>query len=181
VDSEVTRELFRNYLIKSGTFDEEQFDEKLKTVINSNPRLEDDLELHVKGIEIQVKNWLDDIMKFLSTIKLMGKIGPIEEAIINLTLQKDSTSRKLDNLEVLLTTLTKTHLEFSERKANILERLNQLIPSSQIFTLRQKKVLEDLVNIAELAERSLSILKFYDETRYLTDALISYYSVLPES
>jgi hypothetical protein len=181
VDSDVTRELFRNYLIKSGTFDEEQFDEKLKTVINNNPRLEDDLVLHVKGIEIQVKDWLSDIMKFLSTIKLMGKIGPIEEAIIDLTLQKDPNSRKLDNLEVLLNTLTKTHLEFSERKADILERLNQLIPSSQVFTLRQKKVLEDLVNIAELAERSLNVLKFYDETRYLTDALVSYYSVLPES
>jgi hypothetical protein len=179
VDSEVTRELFKNYLIKTGTFNEEQFEEKLKTTINSNPRLEDDTILHVKGTEIQVKNWLADIMKFLSTIKLMGKIGPIEESIINLTLRKDG-NRKLDNLEVLLTTLTKTHLEFSQRKAVIIERLNQLIPSSQIFTLRQKKVLEDLVNIAELAERSLTILKFYDETRYLTDALTRYYEVLPE-
>ncbi len=179
VDSDVTRELFKNYLIKSGTFNEEQFDEKLKTVINSNPRLEDDLILHVKGIEIQVKNWLGEIMKFLSTIKLMGKIGPIEEAIINLTLRKDGT-RKLDNLEVLLTNLTKTHLEFSQKKAEILERLKQLIPSSQVFTLRQKKVLEDLVNIAELAERSLMILKFYDETRYLTEALIRYYEAMPE-
>jgi hypothetical protein len=179
VDSEVTRELFKNYLIKTGTFNEEQFEEKLKTVINSNPRLEDDVTLHVKGTEIQVKNWLDDIMKFLSTIKLMGKIGPIEEAIINLTLRKENT-RKMDNLEALLTNLTKTHLEFSQKKATIVERLNQLIPSSQIFTLRQKKVLEDLVNISELAERSLTILKFYDETRYLTDALMRYYEVLPE-
>ena len=179
VDSDVTRELFKNYLIKSGTFNEEQFDEKLKTVINSNPRLEDDLMLHVKGIEIQVKNWLGEIMKFLSTIKLMGKIGPIEEAIINLTLKKDG-NRKLDNLESLLTNLTKDHLEFSQKKAEILERLKQLIPSSQVFTLRQKKVLEDLVNIAELAEQSLIILKFYDETRYLTEALIRYYEAMPE-
>jgi hypothetical protein len=179
VDSDITRELFKNYLIKTGTYNEEQFEEKLKTTINSNPRLEDDTILHVKGTEIQVKNWLDDIMKFLSTIKLMGKIGPIEESIINLTLRKDG-NRKLDNLEILLTTLTKTHLEFSQRKTTIVERLNQLIPSSQIFTLRQKKVLEDLVNIAELAERSLTILKFYDETRYLTDALMRYYEVLPE-
>ena len=179
VDNDVTRELFKNYLIKTGTFNEEQFDEKLKTIINSNPHLEDDIALHVKGVEIQVKNWLDDIMKFLSTIKLMGKIGPIEQSIINLTLKKDG-SRKLDNLEALLTTLTRTHLEFSERKANILERLNQLIPSSQVFTLRQKKVLEDLVNIAELAEQTLNILKFYDETRYVTEALIRYYEVLPE-
>ncbi len=179
VDNDITRELFKNYLIKTGTFNEEQFDEKLKTIINSNPRLEDDIVLHVKGVEIQVKNWLDDIMKFLSTIKLMGKIGPIEQAIINLTLKKEG-SRKLDNLEVLLTTLTKTYLEFSQRKADILERLNQLIPSSQVFTLRQKKVLEDLVNIAELAEQTLNILKFYDETRYVTEALIRYYEVLPE-
>ncbi|MCW3996336.1 MAG: hypothetical protein NWE98_09365 [Candidatus Bathyarchaeota archaeon] len=179
VINDVEKELFKNYLIKSGTFNEEQFEEKLKTVITSNPRLEDDTALHVKGVEIQVKNWLADIMKFLSTIKLMGKIGPIEESIINLTLRKDG-SRRLDNLEVLLTNLTKTHLEFSERKANILERLNQLIPSSQIFTLRQKKVLEDLVNISELAEKSLKILKFYDETRYLNEALTRYYEVLPE-
>jgi hypothetical protein len=179
VDYEVTRDLFKNYLIKTGTFNEEQFEEKLKTTINSNPRLEDDLELHVKGIEIQVKNWLSEIMKFLSTIKLMGKTGPIEDAIINLTLRKDGT-RKVDNLEALLTNLTKTHLEFSERKATILERLKQLIPSSQVFTLRQKKILEDLVNLSELAEKSLNILKFYDETRYLTNALIRYYEVLPE-
>jgi hypothetical protein len=179
VDSEVTRELFKNYLIKTGTFNEEQFEEKLKTVINSNPRLEDDVTLHVKGTEIQVKNWLDDIMKFLTTIRKMGKIGPIEEAIIKLTLRKENT-RKMDNLEALLTNLTKTHLEFSQKKATIVERLNQLIPSSQVFTLRQKKVLEDLVNISELAERSLTILKFYDETRYITDALMRYYEVLPE-
>jgi hypothetical protein len=179
VDSDVTRELFKNYLIKSGTYNEEQFEDKLKTIINSNPRLEDDLALHVKGVEIQVKSWLDDIMKFLQTIKLMGKIGPIEESIINLTLKKDD-SKKLDNLETLLTTLTKTHLEFSECKATIIERLNQLIPSSQIFTLRQKKILQDLVNISELAERTLAILKFYDETRYITDALVRYYEALPE-
>ena len=179
VDSDVTRELFKNYLIKTGTFNEEQFEEKLKTIINSNPRLEDDTTLHVKGIEIQVKNWLEDIMQYLSTIKLMGKIGPIEESIIALTLRKEGT-RKMDNLEVLLTNLTKTHLDFNAKKATIVERLNQLIPSSQIFTLRQKKVLEDLVNISELAEKSMSILKFYDETRYITDALIRYYEVLPE-
>jgi hypothetical protein len=179
VDYDVTRELFKNYLIRTGTFNEEQFEEKLKTTINSNPRQEDDLALHVKGVEIQVKNWLSEIRKLLSTIKLMGKTGPIEDAIINLTLRK-AGSRKIDNLEVLLTNLTKTHLEFSEKKAAIVERLNQLIPSSQVFTVRQKKILEDLVNLAEIAEKSLSLLKFYDETRYLTNALIRYYEVLPE-
>jgi hypothetical protein len=34
--------------------------------------------------------------------------------------------------------------------------------------------------IAEIAEKALNVLKFYDETRYLTDALVRYYEALPE-
>lgn len=173
------KQMYKDYLIKTGTFNEEQFDEKVKSVIYSNPRLEDDMALHVKGIEIQARNWIDEQRRFLSTIKKMGKVGPIEEAVINLTLHKEG-SRKVDNLETLLTSLTKTHLEFCERKAEIFERLKQLIPSSQVFTVRQKRLLEDFMNLSEIAEKSLNILKFYDHTRYLADTLMGYCSVLPE-
>ena len=176
---DTAKEYYKNYLIKTGNFNEEQFEEKIKAVITSNPRMEDDLELHVKGIEIQVKNWMSELRRWLSTIRYMGKPGPIEEAIINLTLKKDGT-RKIDSLEALLSTLTKTYLEFSERKAAIIERLKQLIPSSQVFTVRQKRILDDFVNISEIAEKSLNTLKFYDETRYLTDALVRYYEAMPE-
>ncbi len=174
------RNLFKRYLIRTGTYIEEQFEDKVKSAIYNNPRLEEDYALHVKAIEDQVKNWITEIMKFLSTIRLTAKLGPIEEAIVNFTLRKEG-SRKLDNLEVLLTQLTKTHPEFSEKKAYIFERLKHLIPSSQVFTVRQKKLLEDYMNLAELTERSLYILKFYDESRYLADALIAYYELLPES
>jgi hypothetical protein len=37
-----------------------------------------------------------------------------------------------------------------------------------------------MVNISELAEQTLKLFKFYDETRYLTEALVRYYEVLPE-
>jgi hypothetical protein len=180
VDNEVIRELYKNYLIKTGTFDVEQFEAKLKSIVHGSVRLEEDTLLHVRGIEDQSKNWISEIMKYLSTIRLMNKTGPVEDAIINLTLHKEG-SRKIDNLESLLTHITKTHLEFSERKAAIFERLKQLVPSSQVFTVRQKSILEDLMNLTELAEKSLSILKFYDETRYIAEALIRYYEVLPES
>jgi hypothetical protein len=179
VNADVARNHLKNYLIKTGTYNEEQFEEKVKTIINSNPRLEDDVALHVKGIEIQVRNWIAELTRFLSTVKYVGKTGPIEEAIINLIIKKDG-QKKIDNLEALLTNLTKTHLEFPERKTAIVERLRQLIPSSQVFTVRQKKILDDYVMIAEIAEKSLNVLKFYDETRYLTDALVRYYEALPE-
>jgi hypothetical protein len=176
---DAAKELYKNYLIKTGTYNDEQFEEKLKALITSNPRVEDDLALHVKGIEIQVRNWMRELTRFLSTIKFMGKPGPIEEAIVNLTIKKEGT-KKIDSLEALLANLTKTYLEFSERKAEITERLTQLIPSSQVFTVRQKRILDDFVNIAEIAEKSLNTLRFYDETRYLTDALIRFYGVMPE-
>jgi len=152
----------------------------VKSIISSNPKLEEDLTLHVKGIEIQAKNWMDELMRYLSTIKKMGKIGPIEEAIIKLTLHREG-SRKVDNLESLLTNISKTYLEFSERKTAIFERLKQLVPSSQVFTVRQKRILDDFMNLTELADKALNLLRFYDQTRYLTDALIRYYEVLPES
>jgi hypothetical protein len=180
LDNEAARNLYKNYLIKTGTYEYEQFDEKVKTIISSNPKLEEDLTLHVKGIEIQAKNWMDELMRYLSTIKKMGKIGPIEDAIIRLTLHREG-SRKVDNLESLLTNITKTYLEFSERKTAIFERLKQLVPSSQVFTVRQKRILDDFMNLTELADKALNLLRFYDQTRYLTEALIRYYEVLPES
>jgi len=180
LDNEAARNLYKNYLIKTGTYEYEQFDEKVKSIISSNPKLEEDLTLHVKGIEIQAKNWMDELMRYLSTIKKMGKIGPIEDAIIKLTLHREG-SRKVDNLESLLTNITKTYLEFSERKTAIFERLKQLVPSSQVFTVRQKRILDDFMNLTELADKALNLLRFYDQTRYLTEALIRYYEVLPES
>ena len=174
------RSLYKNYLIKTGTYDEEQFEDKIKGIIYGNPKLEEDLALHVKGIELQAKNWMSELMKYLSTIRMMGKTGPIEDAIEKLTLHK-AGSRRLDNLESLLSRFSKTYLDFPEKKAAIFERLKQLIPSSQVFTVRQKRVLEDFMNLGELAEKSLSILRSYDETRYFAEALIRYYEVLPES
>ncbi len=179
VDNEVVRELYKNYLIRTGTFDVDQFEEKLKSIVYSNPKIEDDLLLHVKGIEEQSKNWLSEIMKYLKTISQMRK-GVVEDAVVKLSLRRDGY-RRTDNLEGLLTNFSKTYLEFSEKKAYILERLKQLIPSSQIFTIRQKRILEDFMNLAELAEKAITALKFYDETRYINDALIRYYEVLPES
>jgi len=180
LDNEAARNLYKNYLIKTGTYEYEQFDEKVKSIISSNQKLEEDLTLHVKGIEIQAKNWMDELMRYLSTIKKMGKIGPIEDAIIKLTLHREG-SRKVDNLESLLTNISKTYLEFSERKTAIFERLKQLVPSSQVFTVRQKRILDDFMNLTELADKALNLLRFYDQTRYLTEALIRYYEVLPES
>jgi hypothetical protein len=179
-NNEETRKLYKNYLIKSGTYDEDKFEERIKKIVYGNPRLEENLALHVKGIELQAKRWIRELMRYLATINMMDQTGPIEDTIVDLTLHKKG-SRKRDNLESLLIYFTKTYLDFPESKASIFERLEQLIPSSQVFTVRQKRILEDFMNLAELADRALKLLRFYDETRILADALIQYYEVLPDS
>jgi hypothetical protein len=179
-NNEDTRNLYKNYLIKSGTYDEEKFEEKIKGIIYSNPKLEENLALHVKGIELQARNWMSELMGYLETIKMMHKTGPIEDAIVQLTLHRKG-SRSRNNIERLLSQFSKTYLDFPESKASIFERLEQLIPSSQVFTVRQKRILDDFMNLAEIADKSLKILRFYDETRYFAEALIRYYEALPES
>ncbi|TRO49023.1 hypothetical protein E2P47_01940 [Candidatus Bathyarchaeota archaeon] len=180
VNYQSAKELYKNYLIKTGTYQEEQFEDKINGIIQTNPRLEEDLALHVKGIEIQAKDYTNEIMRYLKTIKMMNKTGPIENAIIKLTLHKKG-SRKLGNIESLLARFTKTYRDFPKRKEEIFERLRQLIPSSQVFTVRQKRVLRDFMDIAEIAEISLKTLRSYDETRYFVEALIRYYEGFPES
>jgi len=180
VNNDVIRDLYKKYLIKTGTYVEEEFDEKIKSIVYGNPMLEEDYELHVQCIAEQANNWLSELMKFLSTIRLNVGCGPLERKIENLVLRKKK-SRKTDNLETLLANLTKTHLDFSVKKAAIFERLEQLIPGSQVFTVRQKKLLEDLMNLTDLVEKALKLLRFYDETRIFTEALINYYEGFPES
>jgi hypothetical protein len=180
VNNEVVRELYKKYLIKTGNYVEEEFEEKIKAIVSSNPMLEEDYDLHVKCIAEQAKNWLDELMKFLKTIRLNESCGPLERRIESLVLRK-RRSRKQNNLEILISNLEKTHLDFSAKKEAIFERLEQLIPGSQVLTVRQKKLLEDLMNLADLVEESINTLRIYDETRIFAEALIKYYRDFPES
>jgi hypothetical protein len=174
------REHYRKYLIRTGEYAEDQFEDDVNANIYNSPKLEQDYTLHIRSVEDQIKAWTTEIMKFLSTITLMRRKGPIEDTIINLALHKEG-SRKIEDLQALLDNLSKTHLDFPDKKAEIFERLKHLLPSSQIFTLRQKRLVADFMGLADIAEKSLATLKFYDESRYLTEAVIRYYEVMPES
>jgi hypothetical protein len=173
-------ELYKSYLVKTSNYVEEQFKEKLRGVIYGSPRFEEDYELYVRGLQEQVKLWIEDTEKFLATIQMVAKNGTIEEAIANLILHREG-AREGEDLESLLTHITKTYRDFLEKKAAIFERLKQLIPSSQALTVRQKKILEGFLNITDLCEKSLITLKIFNETRHLTEALVRYYGVIPDS
>jgi hypothetical protein len=80
----------------------------------------------------------------------------------------------------MMRNISRTHHEFSERKTAMFERLQQLVPSSQLLTIRQKKLVEDFMNLADISEKVLLILRRYNENRHLIDAIMRRYEILPE-
>ena len=171
-------ERYKQYLIRTSSYSEDEFEEKVRNLIYGSPRFEEDLSLYVRGVEEQIKVWIEESLRFLSTTKLVAKEGTIEDSIVKLILHRDDATI-FDSLEGLMRNISKTHLEFSERKDVIYERLQQLIPSSQLFTVRQKKLLEDFMNLTALTEKILQILRFYNEIRHLNDAVMRRYEILP--
>ena len=177
-NGEVTN-LYKQYLIRTNSYSEEDFEEKLRNLIYSSPRFEEDLNLYIRGIQGQFRGWIEESLQFISTIKLVAEEGTIEDSIVKLILQREGGAVQ-DSLEGLMKNLSRTHDEFFTLKSAIFERLQQLVPSSQLLSVRQKKLVEDFMNLTDLCMKTLRILRFYNEIRHLTDAMIRRYEILPQ-
>ncbi len=171
--------LYKQYLIRTNAYNEEEFEEKRRQLIYGSPRFEEDFNLYVRGIQGQIRSWIEGALQFVSTARVVAEEGTIEDSIVKLVLQREDGSIT-DNLEGLMKNLLRTHSDFPELKGAIFERLQQLVPSSQAFSVQQKKLIEDFMNLAGLTERILEILRFYNEIRHLTDAMIRRYEILPQ-
>ncbi|MBT3283654.1 hypothetical protein HN807_03610 [Candidatus Bathyarchaeota archaeon] len=172
-------EIYKDYLIKTNAFNAEDFEEKTTQLIQGSPRYDEDQNLYVRGIQDQINKWIDEIIQFVNTIRLVSDEGTIEDSISKLILDKDGAS-PMDSLEGMIRNISRTHPEFKAQKAGIFERLEQLLPSSQRLTIRQKKLIEDFMNLAEVTERALEILSLYNDNRHLIDAISRRYEILPE-
>ena len=171
--------LYKQYLIRTNSYVEGEFEDKLRNIIYGSPRFEEDINLYIRGIQGQIRSWIDESLQFISTIKLVAEEGTIEDSIVKLILQREDGSVQ-DNLEGLMKNLSRTHTDFFTLKQAIGERLQQLVPSSQLLSVMQKKLVEDFMNIANLTEKTLQILRFYNEIRHLTDVMIRRYEILPQ-
>jgi hypothetical protein len=172
-------ELYKQYLIRTNAFSEDEFDEKLRQLVHGSPRFDEDYNLYIRGVQGQIVEWIDETLQFITTIRVMADDGTIEDSIVNLVLQGEDGQYQ-DNLEGLMKNLPRTNADFSALKSAIFERLQQLVPSSQRLSVQQKRLLEDFMNIAELTDKTLEILRLYNETRHLTDAMIRRYDILPQ-
>lgn len=176
---EEVSEIYKDYLIKTNAYNFDDFDDKVFQLIHSSPRYDEDLNLYVRGIEDQVGKWIEEIHQFVSTINLVATEGTLEDSVAKLILDREGAS-PLESLEGLVRNISRTHTEFRTLKAAMFERLEQLVPSSQNLTLRQKKLIEDFMNLTEVTERALDILTLYNENRHLIDAISRRYEILPE-
>jgi len=172
-------EIYKDYLIKTNAFNAEDFEEKTNQLIHGSPRYDEDQNLYVRGIQDQINKWIDEIIQFVNTIRLVSDEGTIEDSVAKLILDREDAS-PMDSLEGMIRNISRTHPEFRAQKAAIFERLEQLVPSSQRLTIRQKKLIEDFMNLAEVTERALEILTLYNDNRHLIDAISRRYEILPD-
>jgi len=179
IKREELNNLYKDYLLKTNSYSFEEFEEKVEQLIYSSPRFEEDYNLYVRGIETQINKWIEETIQFVDTIKLVSTEGTIEDSVKKLVLDREEAS-PIDSLEGLMRYISRTHPDYSERKTAIFERLQQLVPSSQQLTIRQKKIVEDFMNLADVSELALIILRKYNENRHLVDALRRRYEILPE-
>ncbi len=179
IKREELNNLYKDYLLKTNSYSFEEFEEKVEQLIYSSPRFEEDYNLYVRGIETQINKWIEETIQFVDTIKLVSTEGTIEDSVKKLVLDREEAS-PIDSLEGLMRYISRTHPDYSERKTAIFERLQQLVPSSQQLTIRQKKIIEDFMNLADVSELALIILRKYNENRHLVDALRRRYEILPE-
>jgi hypothetical protein len=179
IKREELNNLYKDYLLKTNSYSFEEFEEKIEQLIYSSPRFEEDYNLYVRGIETQINKWIEETIQFVETISLVSTEGTIEDSVKKLVLDREEAS-PLDSLEGLMRYISRTHPDYSERKTAIFERLQQLVPSSQQLTIRQKKIIEDFMNLADISELALIILRKYNENRHLVDALRRRYEILPE-
>lgn len=176
---EEVSDIYKDYLIKTNAYNAEEYDEKVEQLIHGSPRFDEDYSLYVRGIEDQINKWIDEAHQFMSTIRLVSSEGTIEDSVNKLVLHREE-AQPIDSLEGLMRYVSRTHPEFQERKAAIFERLQQLVPSSQQLTIRQKKLIDDFMNLTEITEKALVILRRYNENRHFIDAIMRRYEILPE-
>ncbi|MBD3172690.1 hypothetical protein GF326_09480 [Candidatus Bathyarchaeota archaeon] len=172
-------DIYKDYLIKTNAYNAEEFEEKVYQIIHGSPRFDEDINLYVRGIEDQVNKWIDEAIQFVSTIQLVATDGTIEDSVAKLILDREDAA-PMDSLEGMIRNISKVHPEYREQKAAIFERLEQLVPSSQGLTIRQKKLIDDFMNLASVTERALDILTLYNENRHLIDAISRRYEILPD-
>ena len=80
-------QLYRQYLIRTNAYCEDEFDEKLQQLVHGRPRFDEDYNLYIRGIQGQIRDWIDEALQFITTIKVMAEEGTIEDSIVNLVLQ----------------------------------------------------------------------------------------------
>jgi len=76
--------LYKDYLIRTNSYNAEEFDEKIESIIYGSPRFEEDFSLYVRGMEDQIRKWIDETLQFVQTIKLVSTEGTIEDSVSKL-------------------------------------------------------------------------------------------------
>jgi len=61
---EEVESIYRDYLVKTNSYNAVDFEDRVLQLVRSNPRFEEDMSLYVKSVEDQVGLWVDEAIQF---------------------------------------------------------------------------------------------------------------------
>ncbi|RLE53091.1 MAG: hypothetical protein DRJ33_01990 [Candidatus Methanomethylicota archaeon] len=164
-------ELYKKYLIETGAYVEERFDESLKELLRTSTNLDQNYLMQLKSLEDSIKAWIEDLNKGLSTIGMYAKEGGVEDAV----------AKNIQEGLNLLQNVAKSYEEFSQVAEAIIGRLQDLVPSARGITAGQRNLISGFVNLLRLTDTGLKCIYSYLEARALADILFKLYSKLPKT
>lgn len=154
-------EVFRQLQINRGIYEENSFEKNLSDYLSEDKSLELDVNVQVKGMEDSIQSLLNDLSLSTLSIGLEAPEGTPKARLHGLVKKLvDETA-----------SIVRTHLTYHELAVAMDDDLNSAIAGTPKITLKQKLLLNDLLDTMKLVDSYLMSLRRYVETKSLASRL----------
>ncbi|MEM2338840.1 MAG: tubulin-like doman-containing protein [Nitrososphaerales archaeon] len=164
-------QVYKQWLIERGLYEESRFEEVINEFIYEDKSIEMNFSMQVKGVEDQIKSLMEEVTKPIQAVGLEAREGTPEARVRGLVQEVIEQTKEI----------SKTRTIYHEFATRIIDDLRSSIASTQRLTVKQKLLLEDLIDVVALIDSYLKIFKRFMEVKSLADRLYKEISRLEKS
>ncbi len=155
--------IYRKWLIRSGKYDPEKFDEAVNNLVHEDRSVESDFTVYLRGAHEYMKSQMEELYRSVRAVGLDAVEGTLEARVYKL----------LTEFYDLVQDLPKKYFIFETRAPEIMNSLQDDLATVQLPP-RQVQILRDMMDLSDLIHDYCIALRAYLETRKLTDKLTRY-------
>ena len=154
-------DIYKNLLIKRGTYEEGTFEQSIKNYIEEDKSLELDINVQIKGMEDSIQSMVKDLSDSTLSIGLEAAEGTPKARLHGL----------IESIVTETLGIYKNHKAYNEFSIAMEDDLNSAIAGTPNITLKQKMLLGDHIDLMKLVNSYLITLRKYSKTKSLATRL----------